>query len=69
MMFVIIPLNVEMKQIQRVFIIVMKQKKGFIQQAILAQTKYVLDNGNDLEEAITSYGSGSINFSKNKKEV
>ena len=44
-------------------------EKGFIQQAVLAQTKYVLDNCNDLEEeAITSYGSGSINFSKNKKK-
>ena len=46
------------------------KEKAFIQQALLIQTKYNLDNGFDLEvDTNTSASSGSINFSKNKRKI
>ena len=47
-----------------------EKEKAFIQQAVLLQTKYNLDNGFDLEvDTNTSASSGGINFSKNKGKI
>lgn len=46
------------------------KEKSFIQQAVLIQTKYNLDNGFDLEvDANTSSSSGGVSYSKNKRKI
>ena len=46
-----------------------EKEKEHIKKAFFLQTKYNLDNGNDLkQETNYSYSSGSINFSENKRK-
>ena len=46
-----------------------QEEKDSIKKAFLIQTKYNLDNGNDLkQDSNFSYSSGSVNFSENKRK-